>query len=122
MGKFFQLIDTSKKQKGDSSVLNFSFHTSINQGIPVKPDDATDDRFEFVAGQVHGLIAGFLALIETHPTPDLLLQQLHKVHRAAEGRAIPTTISDDFLMGIDDVMLRLQDMATRSAQKKQNLL
>ena len=67
-----------------------------------------DARLDFVAGQVHGLVAFALAIIHAHPDPTALMKYLKVADMVAEGIAGGSTVSDDFLKGVDDVSGRLE--------------
>jgi hypothetical protein len=83
------------------------------------PSTEESARLEFVAGQVHALLAFALAVIETHPSPALLEQHLGLAQQAGLARAESTLLPDDFLDGQRDVMDRLQQRALRARERRE---
>jgi hypothetical protein len=77
--------------------------------------DVADDRFEFVAGQVQGIIGVLLVLGRLHPLPERLNAEISAMEQAALARAESTSIGDDYLDGIRDVVARLQALLTKGA-------
>jgi hypothetical protein len=75
----------------------------------------SDERLEFVAGQLQGVIGVLLALAKLHPLPDRLGAEISAMEQAAIARAESTLIGDDFLDGIRDVATRLQAVLTERA-------
>jgi len=43
---------------------------------------------------------------------------LDQAELAAQARALPVAVSEDFLIGMGDVMQRLQSLARRAAQRE----
>jgi hypothetical protein len=64
-------------------------------------------RVDFVAGEVHCLIAFALALAATHPNRAALRTQFEKAKEVAVAIAEPQMISESFLEGLEDVARRL---------------
>ena len=62
------------------------------------------DRLDFVAGQVHGLKTIIAALIPISSNREYARQEIAKASLAATGRTGSTSVSDEFLAGLQDVL------------------
>ncbi len=69
-------------------------------------------NLDFIAGQVHALLAFALASVHAHPNLTLLSIHISRAEQGALGRTEATTVSDDFLDGEIDVFERLKAVAT----------
>jgi len=77
-----------------------------------------DTRTDYIAGQVHGLIAFALAVISSHHDPANLEAHLASVSFAAGARAGAEPVSEDFLEGMEDVAGRLRKIAEKARLRK----
>jgi hypothetical protein len=80
--------------------------------------ESGNTRTDFIAGQVHGLIAFALAIVATHPNPAALEEQLKTADLVATAKAGAEPVSEDFLDGMADVSWRLADLVGKARQRR----
>jgi hypothetical protein len=61
---------------------------------------------EFTAGRVQGALAILLALVQTHPDPQAMLDFLEQAEQAALANVEPTLLSDRYIEGMRDMIDR----------------
>jgi len=87
-----------------------------------KLENIDHKRLEKALGQIHGLTATIMALVSFHPKPESLSTLLDSTYLQVQARTLPTAVSDGFLIGVDDVIRRVQHAlahaARRAAQQK----
>jgi hypothetical protein len=66
-------------------------------------DTGEIQRVDFLAGQVHGLLAFALTVINIHPDPANFQAQLEATDLSATGRIGAELVSDVFLEGMADI-------------------
>ncbi len=69
-----------------------------------------DDWLSHAAGRIHGLVAVLLALAETHPEPEALLDALDEFGHIALATVESTLASDLYLDGTRDVIDRVRNL------------
>lgn len=74
---------------------------------------------KFMAGQIHALVSFALACIHTHPAPGALRVMLEKTLDAANARALPEPVEDDYLEGLADTGGRLLSYAATVAAHRE---
>jgi len=94
----------------------------MSQARELNSDHNRDD-IQFLAGQVHALMGFALAIINTHPSPRTLARQLDLVGQVTLARSEASTVSDDFVEGVQNVQDRLETgvqiaLGRRAAPKK----
>lgn len=71
-----------------------------------------DSQWYRLNGQVHALKAGMLALIASHPNKALIARHLQISRTAAEARALPEPVPEEFLSGMQGMLDDLTRMAS----------
>jgi hypothetical protein len=64
---------------------------------------------DFTAGRIQGALAIFLALIETHPDPQAMLDSLERAEQVALATVESTMSSDAYIEGMRDIIDRARD-------------
>ena len=75
-----------------------------------------DPRWNYVAGQVHGLMALMLAVVRSHPNPAGFLREIELAQIAATARTEAEAVDDDFLEGLADALNRVRTLAEERAR------
>jgi hypothetical protein len=57
------------------------------------------ETIDFLAGEVNGLRAVLLALVNTHPEHDTLHQELERLSESTTSVSNPTPVSEDYVAG-----------------------
>lgn len=57
------------------------------------------ERLDYLAGQVHALLAFACASIEAHPSPQILRQQFGRIEQIALSQVESRTVREAFLDG-----------------------
>lgn len=71
---------------------------------------------DVLAGQVQALMTVAAAVIATHSDPALLVQHLASARLAAEARALPMGLSDEFQESLGETLEKLQAVAQKAAE------
>jgi hypothetical protein len=77
-----------------------------------------EEKIEFLAGQVHGLIGFCSAIINDHPSPARLSRWLDESEQLNLAHVESTLVREEYLYGLRDVMDRLQK-AVANARARQ---
>jgi hypothetical protein len=67
----------------------------------------SEEKIEFLGGQVHALIGFATALITSHPNLTLLAEHLEKAGELSLARAESVSVADVYVDGVLDVNDRL---------------
>ena len=75
-----------------------------------------EDRLDFIAGQVHGLKAALMALIEVNQNPSALHLALLSADQSSQARAEPEPVAESFLEGRLEVFEKLSTFAAKMTE------
>jgi hypothetical protein len=82
-------------------------------------DDAQEtENVHFIAGQVHALVGFCVAVINSHPSPEMLGLHLDAVEHVTLAQVESTLVMEDFLQGTRNVFDRLR-AAVADAEARQ---
>jgi hypothetical protein len=65
------------------------------------------DKIEYLAGQVQALIAFAVAIISSHPDPELLAHHLDLLNQVTLASVENSLVADKYVQGVQDVQGRL---------------
>ena len=57
------------------------------------------DRLEFLTGEVHGLRAVLMAILNTHPDPRALVQELDRLSALQTAISNPMPVTEQYIQG-----------------------
>jgi hypothetical protein len=81
-------------------------------------DTKETENVQFIAGQVHALVGFCVAVINSHPSPEMLGLHLEAVEHVTLAHVESTLVMEDFLEGTRNVFDRLK-AAVADAEARQ---
>src|SRR5215471_17337233 len=81
-------------------------------------DTQENENVHFIAGQVHALVGFCVAVINSHPSPEMLGLHLDAVEHVTLAHVESTLVMEDFLEGVRNVFDRLK-AAVADAEARQ---
>jgi hypothetical protein len=79
-----------------------------------------DEKIEFIAGQVHALMAFAQAVISTHPNLALLARHLDHIGTINLAHAETSPVHEEYVLGVEDIRGRLKEAVTNAAAQRTN--
>jgi hypothetical protein len=81
-------------------------------------DTQESENVHYIAGQVHALVGFCVAVINSHPSPEMLGLHLDAVEHVTLAHVESTLVMEDFLEGVRNVFDRLK-AAVADAEARQ---
>jgi hypothetical protein len=79
------------------------------------------DRFEFLTGDVSGLRAVIMALVNSHPDPRALIREIDRLAELQAASANPMPVTEPFIRGqtqtTDTFRARILEILTRGGRR-----
>jgi hypothetical protein len=82
-------------------------------------DTKETENVHFIAGQVHALVGFCVAVINSHPSPEMLGLHLDAVEHVTLAHVEATLVMEDFLHGTRNVFDRLKAAAADAEARRE---